>query len=456
MLAFVGIAFLVARYVPQLRERESFVVFLGAVMFSAWFGGWGPGLASSLLSAFLNNFYVVEPPGEFTFNEQTIVTHISFILVAVMISYLTTQLTRAQEETSKQRQWFESILSSIGDAVIATDAEGKIQYVNTAAKRLLNIDPENIMGRNVEQILSAATGQKIGLQRNELMQRALAGDPALIAPMQGAVSRNGTELPIEYTEALIRDGQLAVLGLVLLVRDIREREEARKKIMEHQKNLQSLAAELSLAEERERRQIAVCLHDRIGQTLALSSIKLHELRPKIASPEISAELDELSLLLKDMLSETRSLTFELSPPILYEFGLEAALDWLCMHFQKSHGLECSFRQNGNPLPLPLDQRITLFQSVRELLTNVLKHANAHHASVAVDKVGENISVMVEDDGAGFDTAHVAASSLDSLGFGLFSIGERVRHLGGSMGIRSSPGKGAAVTLSLPVAAEISH
>jgi signal transduction histidine kinase len=203
-----------------------------------------------------------------------------------------------------------------------------------------------------------------------------------------------------------------------------------------------------LLEERERRRIANDLHDHIGQTLALSKIKLGELRESV-SPSLVKPLGEIHELIEQTIQYTRSLTFELSPPILYELGFEAAVEWLAEQIQEKHGISVDFEDDLQPKPVGKEMRILLFKAVGELLMNVIKHAQAHKAKVAIRREGCNIRITVEDDGIGFYIPE--ASQLAGVGgFGLFSIRERLRHFGGSLQIQSGPRRGTLMTLLAPI------
>ena len=214
--------------------------------------------------------------------------------------------------------------------------------------------------------------------------------------------------------------------------------------------LLSLASELSLAEERLRRRIATDVHDHIGQNLAISKIKLESLRETTSSPELTASLEEICQLIAQIIESSRSLTFELSPPVLYELGFEAAVEWLVRHTRQKHGLSTDFKSDGRPKPLSDDIRVLLFQAVRELLVNVVKHAQARNATVSTRKVGNQIQVTVEDDGVGFDTSKISSRDYKTSGFGLLSIRERLRSIGGRFEIESKPGRGTRVTLTAQI------
>ena len=144
------------------------------------------------------------------------------------------------------------------------------------------------------------------------------------------------------------------------------------------------------------------------------------------------------------------MVFELSPPILYDLGFEPAMEWLAEHMQQQYGLVVSVEDDDLPKPLDNEARVLLFRAVRELLFNVLKHAQASCAIVRMHRDGEHLRVIVEDNGVGFAPDKLSASSGKMEGFGLFSIRERLNYFGGRMEIESTPGEVTRVTLSLPL------
>jgi PAS domain S-box-containing protein len=237
------------------------------------------------------------------------------------------------------------------------------------------------------------------------------------------------------------------------VEDITEQKKAEERINSYQKQLRSLASDLSLAEERERRRIATMLHDHIGQTLAISKIKLGALFQPAANDGFLEQLEEVRGHVEQAIQYTRSLTFELSPPILYDLGLESALEWLTEQMKEQHGINCEFETDNKVKPVRDEIRIVLFSAVRELLMNVAKHAGAQIAKVTIRRVNENIVVHVADNGTGFTVSRMNFYLDENKGFGLFSIRERLRHLSGQMDVRSAKGRGTRVILTAPLAME---
>jgi signal transduction histidine kinase len=235
----------------------------------------------------------------------------------------------------------------------------------------------------------------------------------------------------------------------------RHEAELEERVEERTAQLRSLSSELSLTEQRERRRIAVDLHDHIGQTLAISRIRLDAVQESASSEDASKRLEEIGTFIDQAIGYTRSLTFQLSPPVLYEVGFEAALEWLAEHIQEQYGLSCTFEEDGESRQLDENVRVLLFQAVRELLINVVKHARAHHARISVRREDDHIRITVQDDGVGFDPSELRSHAGSGGGFGLFNIRERLDYLGGELRIDSEPGRATRMILIAPLKTDFS-
>jgi signal transduction histidine kinase len=233
--------------------------------------------------------------------------------------------------------------------------------------------------------------------------------------------------------------------------DITARKQAEEELREYQDRLRALASELTIAEERERRRIAADLHDQVGQTLALSVLQLAAVERSTTDATLRDTIEGTSQSIQQAIQDTRHLIFDLSSPAMNEIGLAAAIsEWLEDQVGERYGIQTRFEDCDHRLPLTDDVRAMLFRNVRELLTNTIKHAQATHVSVTVEDTGTDVRITVNDDGVGFDAQAVDRASHEEGGFGLFSIQERMRDLGGSLEIASEPGKGCTAILTAPI------
>ncbi|NLL36323.1 MAG: histidine kinase [Fretibacterium sp.] len=222
-----------------------------------------------------------------------------------------------------------------------------------------------------------------------------------------------------------------------------------------QEELRALAAKLTLSEEITRRTIASDLHDRIGYELVAQLKMLRDLMGRELSPDVRGELRLLTLTTERLISQSRSLIFELSPPVLKEVGLNPALEALAKSLLEPQGIRWGLRSRGTIGEFNADDAICvlLYRMTRELLLNVIKHSGASRVTLIINRGSGGIMVAVEDDGRGFDAGFSledAALARAAKGFGLFSIRERLQAIGGRVRIVSEPGRGATVAMSCPL------
>ena len=214
--------------------------------------------------------------------------------------------------------------------------------------------------------------------------------------------------------------------------------------------LRALAGELTLAEHRERRRIAQILHDHLQQLLVAAKVRLTVLG-RAADGGTSQAATDIAGLVEESLTVSRSLTAELSPPILSEAGVTPALAWLAHWMGEKHGLVVELVGEPDVFPGAGDVRVLLYEAVRELLFNVVKHAQVKTATVRVQQAPEDqVQVVVEDCGVGFDPPTVTPVGAAGGGFGLFSIRERLELVGGRLEVASAPGQGSRFTLTAPL------
>lgn len=246
------------------------------------------------------------------------------------------------------------------------------------------------------------------------------------------------------------DGLTYVNGIII---DITEKKAAETDLLKYQKRLRRMGSELILAEERERRQIAIELHDHLGQTLAIIKLRIKSYLQSCRHEESNRFLSDIASLLDQMIVDTRHLTTQLSPPILYELGLAPALEWLCEEFRAKYGLDAKLVKKYADSILSIDYRLTIFSIIRELLLNVVKHAQTENCGVSITNDEGILHIYVQDDGIGFNPDIINEISASNTSFGLFSIRERLLSIGGRLTINSDIGNWTCVTVTAPLVYE---
>jgi len=241
--------------------------------------------------------------------------------------------------------------------------------------------------------------------------------------------------------------------IVVSLKDITERRKAEEALSKSESQLRAVSLELSFIEERERKRLALYLHDEIGQSLVLLRMKFGSLTGIWGSKSRKQDIQQIRDLLEKVIDQTRALTFELSPPVLYQLGLEAAIEWAAERISQDYGIEFKFNDDGMIKPLSADIKALMFRCVRELMMNIVKHAKARKMTVSLTRREERVFVVMEDDGVGFDVS-LLEGQLKRVGFGLFSVRERLGAVGGAYEFQSEPGRGTRITLSVPLKEEM--
>ncbi len=336
---------------------------------------------------------------------------------------------------------------SLRDALLIISADTRlILDCNRATAKLFGYSREEVVGQSVRLLhVDEAAFHTF----REVAMAAFRSKGYLRAHAFRMQRKNGEVFPTEHSLMPMYGEDGAVAGWVSVIRDVTEERRTGEQLGQYQRKLRALAAELTAVEAKERRAIAAQLHENLGQLLATAKMKIAPLRAVIADEPLREKAAEVQVLVEQALEQTRSLTYQLSPPILYQLGLEAALQWLAENMQRQYGYRVAFTRQGESASLPEESSVFLFAAVRELLVNVAKHARADRVAVRLRWMEECVGVTVADNGAGFRPAGLSLGAGNSRNeFGLFNIQERVSDLGGRVRLRSTPGRGTAVHICL--------
>jgi PAS domain S-box-containing protein len=348
----------------------------------------------------------------------------------------------------RERNKIQKYLDVAGVMFVQIDTEGKVTLVNKKGCDILGYDASEVIGKNwFSGFLPEGNRKAV----KEVFFKLVSGEIESVEYFENPIiNRNGEERIIAWRNTVLRDEQGRIVGTLSSGEDITERKKAEKKLMAYQNDLRSLASKLTTAEEFQRRQIAADLHDNVSQALSLSMNQLRRLR-KPMSPVDREVLDEVYKTIEKVIQNVQDLTFDLASPTLYKIGLEAAIsELLNEQLRNRYGITCKFSDDKKSKPLDDNIRVLLYRAVRELLVNVIKHAQASKVGVDIRRKNDNIQITVSDDGVGFDTGEVESSLRRRGGFGLFNIQERIDYVGGSFEIYSQPGRSSRFILTAPM------
>ncbi|MFW6146072.1 MAG: PAS domain-containing protein [Planctomycetota bacterium] len=375
----------------------------------------------------------IEGRNRFVTNADGQVTHIDGVVWDVT--------ARVEAETARRRaeRLTRAVLDTPREHMILLDRTRTILWPNRAACESSGMSREDLIGRKCYSIWGED-------------DRPCQGCPVLRTIETGEpheIERPGWDDRVWYVRGYpVHDEAGTIVGAVDMSHDTSDRKQTEREMLAYQERLRHLAQELSLAEERERKRLAVALHDDVCQILSATKWKLAKLKvlDDVAARERWGA--EVAALLDRAIHSARSLTTQLSHPALYDAGLAPAAEWLAKDIAAIHDLRVGIEVPGEADPLDPRVRVVLFQCLRELLVNVAKHAQVDRADVRMTWEEGRMRIEVADGGRGFDPTTVHAK-VDEGGFGLFSIRERVEMFGGRMDLRSAPGQGTTVRLEVP-------
>ncbi|MFB3924524.1 MAG: ATP-binding protein [Syntrophales bacterium] len=425
--------------------------------------------------------------GDFSDEDET------FLVQLAALASLGLQHIDARREAEQHMTELQATIASIADAVLIICPEGRIRNMNRAAEhifgytraeldlpmedriRMMRIEHPDGSPFKVEDMpgyraLRGETVRDVQMSivcRTDGMRRWLSASAGPILSEEGALLgaistfsditrlqelQEGLRRAHDELEKRIRNRTAALSRINRALKaEIIARKKVQTQLKDYHNQLRNLATELSLTEEKERRRLAIELHDHIGQALAISRIRINEIMEKAPSEEVVSLLKNVRQLIDQSIHDTRSIITELSPPALYELDFFAAVEWLAESIQEQHGIAVDLDGNGRvEQKIDRNLKILLFQAIRELLMNVVKHARANRVWISIQCSEYDIRITVEDDGVGYDASTRRKPDLKSGGFGIFSIRERLMPLGGDLHIDSGPGRGTRAMIVLDV------
>ncbi|WP_295540341.1 PAS domain-containing protein [uncultured Thiohalocapsa sp.] len=376
--------------------------------------------------------------------------------------------------TPQQPHQMHAVLDAVPVAVaIIAAASGRFSFVNRRAVELYGCD---LLGTDLDTHLARVQAlrpdgtpfpsEALPVTRALRRRETVLGEDMLIHHV------DGKRVPVAVSCVPLCDGHGHIDAAIAIFDDISGRrhmehslvalnqsleQQAAERTTEAQRQadqLRALASQLSQAEQHERKRLAKVLHDHVQQLIVGARMQVGRLKQDKPCEARAPIAEHIEAMLSEALEASRSLAVELSPPVLDDAGLVEALHWLASRMQEQHALKVRVQADAAAEPLRADVRFLLFECIRELLLNVVKHAQVGEAEVGLMRSADaEITAVVRDKGKGFDTGVLKQRRLDTMSFGLFSMQTRLAHLGGRIDIDSAPERGTRVTLVVAVAVE---
>lgn len=388
--------------------------------------------------------------GSWVWVETSVANHLDDPRLQTLVVYLhdLTARKRTEEALFLSESHLAGIIGSAMDGIITLDEQQRIVLFNATAEHLFGRTRDEVLGRSVEILMperfrARHHGHVQTFASTGITTRKMGGTSPVIG-----LRSSGEEFPLEASIS-----QIEVMGRKLytaIVRDISERIRGETQIREYADRLRVLSQQLLQAQETERRHLARELHDEIGQVLSAVSITLKTVHAKV-DPAVRSRLVESIAIVDRAIQQVRDLSLDLRPPMLDDFGLEAALRWYAARFAERAGLPVHFTAQTSLVDFPESVRNGCFRLAQEAMTNVLRHGQARQVWIDL-RQDQELTLTNRDDGRGFDVSLARQRAARGESLGLISMQERVALLRGKLDVESRPGAGTTIRVRVPVPA----
>jgi len=351
-------------------------------------------------------------------------------------------VTRRKEDEQIAREALEyaqSIIETVSEALVVLTPELKVVSANEQFYRTFGLAAEETLNTPLYQL---GCHQWDIPELREKLSTILPSNTSLDEYIMDYSSFHTGRRVLHLNARQIYKEHRKSSLILLAIRDIttRKRQEAM---------LKEMTENLLMSEEIQRQEIATALHDTIGQILAHCKRELLSLQ-KNAEGTTRQAMQKLVSSMNNAIDQSRKLTMDLSSPTLHTFGLEAGIEEMAERFAETHSIECTFASSEDPKPLEKKVQLLLYRSVKELLLNAARHADASRVSISIHRLNGSIVIKVQDNGKGFDTAILHEPTLVEKGIGLYSISQRIRNIGGLFEITSQKDNGTSIILQAPL------
>ena len=373
--------------------------------------------------------------------------------MAVLTLKDVTELHEAVYLREEGERKYRELVENANSIIMRITPDHNILFFNEYAQAFFGYAAAEVLGRNVVGTIVPPVDSE-GRDLQQMMQE-IAAQPELCAQNENENRcKDGRRVWVHWSNRAVRDAQGHVVEILCVGTDITERREMEAEAQRYQERLRELAERLAVAEEEDRWRISRYIHDTVIQNLSLSNIRMGSMLRPLREADLSAEADKLEQirgLLSQAIDECRMVMSDLTPALLYELGMIPALQDLARQLTAKHGARIVVEPEGREATVSNVLRGVLFESVRELIVNALKHAGPCEIRVGIRADAHELILCVADNGKGFATPAAAKPASKQGGFGLLNIRQRVEGLGGRLEIVSVPGQGTTATIRMPMA-----
>ena len=357
-----------------------------------------------------------------------------------------TSQKRAREKIEKAEEMYRLLSDNSNDLICLQERDSRFKYISPSIKNLLGYEQSEFLGKKVFSIVHQEDVNKLKEAIDQKVFNAAFAKPFNLRVLH----KKGHFVWFEFLSSPVyKDNEINYF--VTSARDITQWELAKQEIQEYQTSLQKMTTEMSLIEEKQKKEIASNIHDHLSQSLVISKMKINELKKNPKLKFIGEDLMFIENHISEALENSRKITYELSPPVLYQLGIIDALNWLFENVEATHKIECKINSNVSNIKLSDVKSILVYRCIQELIKNVIKYANATLLTLNLDKNELGINILLTDNGDGFNTSVLSNYQNHSgSGFGLFAVQERIKNIKGEFTITSKINAGTSINIFIPL------
>lgn len=361
-----------------------------------------------------------------------------------MLQDITDQKNRTTQ-IEKAEELYRMLADHTHDLICLHNLDTSFSYLTPSVIELLGVSQEELLGKKAGDLIHE---EDFPILEDALENKILKGK--MVEALTYRIRhKSGEYLWFESLAGpVFKEGK--IVSFVTSSRNITQWMKANKEIEEYQESLQKLTTEILLIEENQKKEIAANIHDHLSQSLVISKMKITEMQKRPELDHLEDELNFVKTHISDAIDNSRKITYELSPPVLYQLGLIDTLYWFAGELEESYGMEVDFHSNVANLTLTDAQSILVFRCIQEVVTNTVKYAKASKIILEVNKNEKALIIDIYDNGIGFDTSTLSKRSKSSSGFGLFAVRERIQNLKGKFSVESEIDKGTSVNFFIPL------
>ena len=483
VLSVVAAVILTRAMSQILGETAPVSLLISAIMFSAWYGGTRPGLLALGLAVIAFGFYLVGPP---FYSWKIEANELPRLVVFALCSLFIVLLIGAQKTTTESLRRTLAVLDPTMRKLRETNGALKLQvserrqtedqlrlayqhlsyHFENTPLAVIEFDKNLTITRwsgRAEEIFGWKTSEAIGKNVydpdfqiiykedkkavDEINEELTKGTVSWNLSLNRNYTRNGQVIHCEWHNSVLRDEQGELITILSLVHDVTERKKTEQNLNRSYEEVRQLTSHLQNIREEERSHIAREIHDELGQQLTVLKMDVLGLSKKLGESDVAIQqrIRDIVDLLDSTVRSVRRISSELRPSLLYNLGLDAAIEWHLKEFGKRSGLTTIFIEPTGLVKIQDAIKNGLFRIFQESLTNVGRHANATKVIVSLEQKDGLLTLIVEDNGQGFEEEKIGKKRT----LGILGMRERCEMMGGSYAIQSAPGQGTTVSAVIP-------